>query len=134
MRNFQEFLSLKKKLECVQQELYHCLLAKPSTYCSSCITVVRKGLLQVFPFFKSETRISPDLLLPCVLASGVPAKEIKIIKVTSKKITTSDWVALDILTTGGTVIQEVQSSGCDGAEYSPLIYKMMKQGKLLEFR
>ena len=131
LRNFRGFLSLEKKLETLQQELYHCILAKPSTDLRKCITLksFRKGLL---PFVKTKTIVDPDFLLPCVLASGVPVKNIKTIKVILNEVTTSNWVSFDILTREGAVIQEIKS--WDGAAYSPVTLAMIQQGKLIKFR
>ena len=76
--------------------------------------------------------VDPDLLLPCVLASGVPVKNIKTIKVILNEVTTSNWVSFDILTREGAVIQEIKS--WDGAAYSPVTLAMIQQGKLIKFR
>ena len=128
MKNFRGFLSLEKKLETLQQELYEYIFAS-STKFYICITLVRKGLLS---FFKTE-RADPDLLLPCVLASGVPVKDIKTIKSNQlSTITTSDWESFDILTREGAVIQKIESGGATC--YSPVIQEMMKQRKLLKLR
>ena len=127
MKNFRDFLSLEKKLETLQQELYQCILAKSSTDPRECITLksFRKGLL---PFVKTKTIVDPDLLLPCVLASGVPVKNIKTIEAELKDITTSDWESFRIMTRGGAVIQEIQ---CEyQADYSPTIHEMIQEGKL----
>ena len=127
LKNFRDFLSLAKTLEDLQQELYQCILAKPSTYSLNCITLVRKGLL---PFFNKE-KTDRDLILPCVLASGVPVKDIKTIKAKLwEATTTSDWESFDILTRGGAVIEEIRGY----AVYSPVIHEMIKQGKLLKLR
>ena len=131
MKNFRGFLSLEKKLETLQQELYHCILAKPSTDLRKCITLksFRKGLL---PFVKTKTIVDPDFLLPCVLASGVPVKNIKTITAQLGDITTSEWESFRIMTRGGAVIQEIQCR--IQADYSPTIYEMIQEGKLLKFR
>ena len=118
LRNFRGFLSLEKKPETLQQELYHCILAKPSTDPQKCFTLVRKVVL---PFFKAE-KADPDLLTYLLLASGVPVKDIKTFKAQLNAITTSDW--------GGAVIQELETY----ADYSPVIQEIIKRGKLIEFR
>ena len=123
LRNFRGFLSLEKKLETLQQELYHCILAKPSTDRGHCITLCSRN---------TEIEVDADLLLPCVLASGVPVKNIKTIKVILNEVTTSNWVSFDILTREGAVIQEIKS--WDGAAYSPVTLAMIQQGKLIKFR
>ena len=87
-----------------------------------------KGLL---PLAKTKTIVDPDLLLPCVLASGVPVKNIKTITA-QLKVTTSDWESFRIMTRGGAVIQEIQC--WDLADYSPTIHEMIQEGKLLKFR
>ena len=115
-------------METLQQELYHCILAKPSTNFDNRITVIRKGL---FPF-SSKEKVDPDLLLPCVLASGVPVKDIKTIKAKLREVTRSDWESFDILTRGGAVIQEIECSF--RAIYSPVIHEMIQQEKLLKLR
>ena len=137
LKNFQDFLSLKNKLEDLQQEVYQSVLAKsvkPSTI-DSYITLVRKGLLKIFNTEKAD----PDLLLPCVLASGVPVKDIMTIKAKLwKKVTRSDWESFDILTREGAVIQEINEEtwgqGHYGTAYSSVIHEMIKQGKLLKAR
>ena len=117
-------------METLQQELYHCILAKPSTD-SYNITLVRKGL---FSFFNTEI-VDPDLLLPCVLASGVPVKDIKTIKAKLEGVEDWMWDAFSLLTSGGAVIQEIKCSGYLGAAvYSPVIHEMIQQGKLLKLR
>ena len=126
LKNFRGFLSLEKKLETLQQELYEYIFAS-STKSYISITLVRKGLLS---FFKTE-KTDSDLLLPCVLASGVPVKDIKTIKSNHYKITTSDWESFNILTREGAVIQKIESGG---AAFSPVIQEMMKQRKLLKLR
>ena len=131
LKNFRDFLSLEKKLETLQQDLYHCILAKPSTDDEESITLksFKKGLLS---FVKTKTIVDPDLLLPCVLASGVPVKDIKTITAQLKIITTSDWESFRIMTRGGAVIQEIK---CEfKADYSPTIDEMIQEGKLLKFR
>ena len=131
LKNFRDFLSLEKNLETLQQDLYHCVLAKPSTDLLKCITLksFRKGLL---PFVKTKTIVDPDFLLPCVLASGVPVKNIKTITAQLKFITTSDWESFRIMTRGGAVIQEIRCT--IEADYSPTIREMIQEGKLLKFR
>ena len=131
LKNFQGFLSLEQQLETLQQDLYHCILAKPSTYPEKCITLksFRKGLL---PFVKIKTIVDPDLLLPCVLASGVPVKDIKTITDQLVDITTSDWESFRIMTRGGAVIQKIQCSRW--TDYSSTIREMIQEGKLLKFR
>ena len=131
LKNFRDFLSLEKKLETLQQDLYHCILAKSSTDLRECITLksFRKGLL---PFVKTKTIVDPDLLLPCVLASGVPVKNIKTVTAQLKVITTSHWESFRIMTRGGAVIQGIQCNNV--ANYSPTIYEMIQEGKLLKFR
>ena len=125
LKNFRVFLSLKKKLEDLQQEFYHCILARPSTDSDNCITLVRKSL---FPFF-NKTKVGADFLLPCVHASGVPVDNIETIKATLwREVTTSDWESFKILTRGGAVIQEIQGD----AHYSPVIHQLIEQGKLLK--
>ena len=134
MKNFRGFLSLEKKLETLQQELYHCILAKPSTDLRKCITLksFRKGLL---PFVKTKTIVDPDFLLPCVLASGVPVKNIKTITAQLGDITTSEWESFRIMTRGGAVIQGIHCRDLiSGADYSPTIHEMFQEGKLLKFR
>ena len=84
-----------------------------------------KGLL---PLAKTKTIVDPDLLLPCVLASGVPVKNIKTITAQLKDITTSDWESFRIMTRGGAVIKEIQCS--EWAVYSPTIRQMIQEGKL----
>ena len=84
------------------------------------ITLGRKDLL---PFVKIKTVVDPVLLLNCVLASGVPFKDIKTIKAKVLDTTTSNWESFDILTRGGAVIQELETSG---AEYSPVIQEIIK--------
>ena len=121
LKNFRGFLSLEKKLETLQQELYHCILAKPSTNPRKYITLV-----------ETKTTIDPDLLLPCVLASGVPVKNIKTVTAQLKVITTSHWESFRIMTRGGAVIQGIQCNNV--ANYSPTIYEMIQEGKLLKFR
>ena len=127
LKNFRGFLSLEKKLETLQQELYHCILAKPSTDLRKCITLksFRKGLL---PFVKTKTIVDPDFLLPCVLASGVPVENIKTITAQLEVITKSDWESFRIMTRGGAVIKEIQCS--EWAVYSPTIRQMIQEGKL----
>ena len=128
LKNFRDFLSLEKKLETLQQDLYEYIFAGSSTETYDCITLVRKGLLS---FFKTE-KADPDLLLPCVLASGVPVKDIKTIKSNNFwGITTSDWESFDILTREGAVIQKVEANA---TYYSPVIQEMMRQRKLLKLR
>ena len=124
LKNFRDFLSLEKKLETLQQELYHCILAKPSTDPGQNITLesFRKGLL---PFVKTKTIVDPDLLLPCVLASGVPVKNIKIITAQLVVIITSHLESFRIMTRGGAVIQEIQCE--DWANYSPTIHEMIQE-------
>ena len=122
-------------METLQQELYHCILAKPSTDSHNRITLVRKGLLS---FFNTE-KTDQDLLLPCVQASRVPVKDIKTIKAELwKKVTRSDWESFDILTREGAVIQKINEEkwgqGHHGAAYSSVIHEMIKQGKLLKAR
>ena len=130
LKNFRDCLSLQKTVETLQQELYHCILAKPSTDSHNRITLVRKGLLS---FFNTE-KTDQDLLLPCVQASRVPVKDIKTIKAELwKKVTRSDWESFDILTREGAVIQEIDG-WLYGAAYSPVIHEMIKQGKLLKAR
>ena len=131
LKNFRDFLSLEKKLETLQQDLYHCILAKSSTDLQECITLksFRKGLL---PFVKTKTIVDPDLLLPCVLASGVPVKNIKRITAQPKNITTSNWESFRIMTRGGAVIQEIKCRY--KADYSPIIHEMIQDGKLLKLR
>ena len=130
LKNFRDFLSLEKTVETLQQELYHCILAKPSTDSHNRITLVRKGLLSYFNTEKTDR----DLLLPCVLASRVPVKDIMTIKAKLwKKVTRSDWESFDILTREGAVIQEIDG-WLYGAAYSPVIHEMIKQGKLLKAR
>ena len=91
-----------------------------------------KGLL---PLAKTKTIVDPDLLLPCVLASGVPVKDIKRITAQLVDITTSDWESFRIMTRGGAVIQEIQCRDLiSGADYSPIIHEMIQEGKLLKFR
>ena len=130
LRNFRDFLSLEKKLETIQQDLYNYILAKPSTDPRKCITLesFRKGLL---PFVKTKTIVDPDLLLPCVLASGVPVKNIKTITA-QLKVTTSHWESFRIMTRGGAVIQEISWDSM--GVYSPTIHEMIQEGKLLQFR
>ena len=89
------------------------------------ITLGRKDLL---PFVKIKTVVDPVLLLNCVLASGVPFKDIKTIKAKVLDTTTSNWESFDILTRGGAVIQEIQ--GEYRADYSPTIREMIQEGKL----
>ena len=127
LKNFRDFLSLEKKLETLQQELYHCILAKPLPY-SFHTTLVRNSFL---PFVKTKTRVDPALLLPCNLASGVPVKDIQTIKAEMHGVTESDWESFDILTREGAVIREIWTVG---AAYSPVIQEIMKQGKLLKLR
>ena len=129
LKNFRDFLSLEEKPETLQQELYQYILAKFSTKSYYRITLFRKGLL---PFVKTKTIVDPVLLLPCVLASGVPVKNIKTITAQLKVITTSDWESFRIMTRGGAVIQEIQCSRW--ADYSPTIREMIQDGKLLKFR
>ena len=124
--NFRVFLSLKKKLEDLQQEFYHCILARPSTDSDNCITLVRKSL---FPFF-NKTKVGADFLLPCVHASGVPVDDIETIKARLWTVTTSDWESFNILTTRGAVIQEILG----WAHYSPVIHQLIEQKKLLKLR
>ena len=88
-----------------------------------------KGLL---PLAKTKTIVDPDLLLPCVLASGVPVKNIKTITAQLEDTTMSDWESFRIMTRGGAVIQEIQCY--DVADYSPTIREMIQDGKLLKFR
>ena len=136
LKNFRDFLSLEKTLEDLQQELYHCILAKPSTDQDNRITLVRKGL---FPFSNKEI-VDPDLLLPCVLASGVPVKDIKTIKVKLTRVEDWMWDVFSLLTSGGAVIEEIWCSPVSfsgvmtGAVYSPVIHEMIQQGKLLKLR
>ena len=110
LRNFRDFLSLEKKPETLQQELYQYILAKSSTKSNSLtksfkhITLFRKGPLSYFTTEKAD----PDLLLPCVLASGVPVKNIKRITAQPKNITTSNWESFRIMTRGGAVIQKIK--------------------------
>ena len=131
LKNFRGFLSLEKKLETLQQDLYHCILAKSSTDLQECITLksFRKGPL---PFVKTKTMIDPVLLLPCVLASGVPLRNIKTIKAQLHAVTTSDWESFRIMTRGGAVIQEISWDSM--GVYSPTIHEMIQEGKLLQFR
>ena len=56
LKNFRDFLSLEKKLETLQQDLYHCILAKPSTDPRIPLSLSRKGLL---PFVKTKTTVDP---------------------------------------------------------------------------
>ena len=125
LKNFRGFLSLKNKPETLQQDLYHCILAKQLNYFHiNFINLGRKS---------TEAKVDPDLLLPCVRASGVPVKDIKTIEAKRwfRFITTSDWESFHILTKKGAVIQEIET---DGADYSPVIKEMIKQGKLLKLR
>ena len=128
LKNFRDFLSLEKNLEALQQELYHCILAKPSTDSFNRITLIRKGFL---PFIKKE-KTDRDLLLPCVLASGVPVKNIKTIKAPMLEIETSELESFRIMTIGGAVIQEIHWTY--RGVYSPVIHEMIQEGKLLQFR
>ena len=129
LKNFRDFLSLQKTVETLQQELYHCNLAKPSTDPDRHITLVRKGL---FPFFNTE-KTDPDLLLPCVLASGVPVKDIKTIKAKLEGVDDWMWDVFSLLTSGGAIIQEIQCSN-GVAVYSPVIHEMIQQEKMLKLR
>ena len=129
VKNFRDFISLENKLEDLQQELYKCVLAKASTD-TDYITLVRKGFL---PFVKTKTRVEPDFLLPCVLASGVPVRDVKRIKARVPRVTTSDWESLDILTREGAVIQKIHCR-FSGVVYSPTIHELIQQGKLLKLR
>ena len=129
LKNFRDFLPLQKTVESLQQELYHCILAEHSTDSYNRITVIRKGF---FSFFNAE-KVDPDLLLPCVLASGVPVKDIKTIKAKLKEVKDWMWDVFSLLTSGGVVIEEIQPS-LFGAVYSPVIHEMIQQEKLLKFR
>ena len=91
---------------------------------------LRKGSL---PFFKTKTRIDSTLLLPPVLAAGVPVKDMKTIRASLVEVTTSDWDCFHILTTHGAIIKEI--IGYSGAtHYSPVIHEMIEQGTLLKLR
>ena len=129
LKNFRDFLSLEKKLETLQQDLYHCILAKPSTDPRIPLSLSRKGLL---PFVKTKTTVDGDLLLPCVLASGVPVKNIKTIKAQMLEIETSELESFRIMTIGGAVIQEIHWTY--RGVYSPVIHEMIQEGKLLDLR
>ena len=135
LKNFQDFLSLKKTPEDLQQNLYDCILRtdllKPPLFEGS-ITLVRKGLI---PFHNRKTTVLHlNILLPCVLASGVPVKDIKTIKVKMRRIGESYWEAFNILTRGGAVIEEIHVEDGYVADYSPVIQEMIKGGKLLKLR
>ena len=126
LKNFRGFLSLNKKLEDLQQELYHCILSKPSTDPYKCITLVRKGS-------NTETKVDPDLLLPCVHAMGVPVDDIETIKATLwREVKTSDWESFEILTRRGAVIQEIRFRYLAGC--SPVIHDMIEQERLIKLR
>ena len=131
LKNFRDFLSLEKKLETLQQDLYHSILARPSTDPEKCITLksFRKGLL---PFVRTKTIVDGDLLLPCVLASGVPVKNIKTIKAQMLEIETSELESFRIMTIGGAVIQEIHWTY--RGVYSPVIHEMIQEGKLPKLR
>ena len=133
VKNFQGFLSLKNKLEDLQQEVYQSVLAKsvkPSTDTDSYITL-GKGLL---PYFNTET-VDANSLLPCVLVSGVPVKDIKTIKAKLRGVTTSsDWESFKILTNGGAVIQEIECGYDFGSAAPPVLQEMIQQKKLLKLR
>ena len=103
-----------------------------------------KGLL---PLAKTKTIVDPDLLLPCVLDSGVPVRNIKTITAQLEDTTMSDWESFRIMTRGGAVIQEIQTGGTVlssaeeikyghrfVADYSPTILEMIQEGKLLNLR
>ena len=144
LKNFQDFLSLKKTPEDLQQNLYDFFLRtvflKRPLFDGS-ITLVRKGLI---PFHNRKTTVLHlNILLPCVLASGVPVKDIKTINVKmgtigeslfSPPIGESYWEALNILTRGGAVIEEIHVEDGYVADYSPVIQEMIKGGKLLKLR
>ena len=134
LKNFQDFLSLKKTPEDLQQNLYDFILRtvflKRPLFDGS-ITLVRKGLI---PFHNRKTTNKLNILLPCVLASGVPVKDIKTINVKMRTIGERYWEAFHILTRGGAVIEEIHFEDGYVADYSPVIQEMIKGGKLLKLR
>ena len=132
LNNFHKFLSLKKsEHDDRQQDLYTAVLCRPVTdRDNDIITLTRSD--------NTEVKVDPEPLLSCVRGSRIPIRDIKTIKADLYKVKEWQWDVFSILTSGGTVIQEIKcrSELFDRGvvHYSPVIHELIQEGKLLKLR
>ena len=90
----------------------------------------------------TEIDVDDDLLVPCIIASGVPVNNVKSIEVNTQEISEKDWEAYYLQSQTGTLIDiahhfemdyEMNNVAYAKAEYSPRIYEMLQSDRL-QFR
>ena len=122
LNNFRTFLSLKNDDR--QQDLYTAVLCRTVTdRYRYTITLTRTD--------NTEVTVAAEPLLSCVRGSRIPIRDIKTIKAKLWDVADWMWDLFCILTSGGAVIQEIE---CHAVHYSPVIHKLIQQGKLFKFR
>ena len=127
LNNFQRFLKLKKsEHDDRQQDLYTAVTCRPLGYLPYTITLTRTD--------NTEVKVDSEPLLTCVRGSRIPIRDIKTIRAKLGLVKDWMWDVFSLLTSGGAVIEEIQCSRYSGADYSPVIYEMIQQRKLLKFR
>ena len=125
LKNFPNFLKLKKSHDDCQQDLYTAVLCRPKEEDKDDHIILTLT-------DNTEVKVDPEPLLSCVRGSRVFIRDIKTIKAELGDVEEWIWDVFSILSSGGAVIQEIQCSFV--AVYSPTIHEMIQEGKLLKFR
>ena len=84
----------------------------------------------------TEIMVYPDTLLSCVRGSTLPIENITTIKAHMGTINESQWESFKIMTSGDAIIKEIIVTDYVLGEsmFSPVIYELIQQQKLLMFR
>ena len=108
-----------------QQDLYTAVLCRPKEEDKDDhITLTRTD--------NTEVKVDPEPLLSCVRGSRVFIRDVKEIKAEVDFVRSWMWSTFNLLSSAGTVIQEIQCSFW--ADYSPTIHEMIQAEKLPKFR
>ena len=128
LKNFHKFLKLKKSHDDFQQDLYTAIFCRPKEEDFDTITFTRTD--------NTELKVDPELLLSCVRGSRIFIRDVETIKAVVFELHSWMWDIFRLLSSAGAVIQEIQCGDrrYDRADYSPTIYEMIQEGKLLKFR
>ena len=116
----------------LRQQLYSAILSRPAddddrhviTLTKVSTTTDEKEIQD-----EVEIKVPKSPLIECVRETEI--NNIKTIEAKLSWVTESDWESFNIMTRGGAVIQEID---CDDVIYSPLIPKMIEEGKLVKLR
>ena len=120
LKNFPNFLKLKKSHDDCQQDLYTAVFCRPKEERRFTITLTRTD--------NTEVKVDPEPLLSCVRGSRAFIRDVKEIKANVNDVHSWMWSTFNLLSSAGAVIQEIQCSGW--ADYSPTIHEMIQEGKL----